>query len=180
MYVLFGHDNDLYFYYDRTDVHRCPTCRQLLSKWDEDLAVVPIGKFRKYDVGGSYDGVLVFSRRAKEVYEQDGMPGLCFIPLAHPDLFAVQANNIVQYDAARRGTRFERKCDACGRYTAVAGATPVYLMPGNTVPPLGFARTDVEFGSRDEKSPLFICGDEAAAILKAAKLKGLDLEKVKT
>ncbi len=180
MYVAFGHDNDLYFFDDRTDVRRCSACKQLLSKWDEDLTVVPIKKFRKLDVSSSYDGIKVFSSRAKMTYEQAGMTGLRFIPLAHPDLFAIQAHDIVHYDAQRRGTRFERKCEVCGRYDAVAGATPVYLKSGSTVPPLGFARTDVEFGSRDEKSPLFICGDEAAKILKAAKLKGLDLEKVKT
>jgi hypothetical protein len=179
MYVVFGHHNDLYFFDDRSDVRRCPVCKQLLAKWEEDLAVVPIKKFRKLDVGGSYDGIMVFSRRAKAIYEQAGMTGLRFIPLAHPDLFAIQANDIVDYDAKRRGTRFEEKCDVCGRYDAVAGATPVYLMPGSTVAPLGFARTDVEFGSHDEKQSLFICGDEAAKILKAAKLKGLDLEKVK-
>jgi hypothetical protein len=180
MYVVFPHDNDLYFFEGRTDVCRCPACKQLLTKWEEDLTVVPIKKFRKLDVGGSYDGIMVFSRRAKAIYEQAGMTGLRFMPLAHPDLFAIQANDIVQYDAHRRGTQFERKCAVCGRYDAVAGATPVYLTPDSTVAPLGFARTDVEFGSRDEKSPLFICGAEAAKILKEAKLKGLYLEKVKT
>lgn len=180
MYVLYGHDNDLYFFYERTDVRRCPACKHLLSKWDEDLTVVPIGKFRKYDVGSSYDGVTIFARRAKAIYEQAGMTGLRFTQLAHPDLFAVQASATVNYDAARRGTRFDKKCDICGQFESVVGATPVYLKPNSYVSPLGFARTDLEFASGDGKHPLLICGDEAAAILKAAQLKGLDLEKVKT
>lgn len=169
---------DLHFFYDRADVRRCPACKELLSKWDEDLTIVPIGKYRKYDIGASYDGVCIFSRRAKAVYDQAGMTGLQFTQLAHPDLFAVQASTIVQYDSVRRGTRFEKKCDVCGRYKYVAGATPAYLMPGSNVPPLGFARTDIEFASNDEKHPLLICGDEAAAILRAANLKGLELKKV--
>ncbi len=37
----------------------------------------------------------------------------------------------------------------------------------------------VEFASNDEKHPLLICGDEAAKILRATKLKGLELVKVK-
>ncbi len=178
MYIVYPHDNDLFFFEDRTDVRRCPACKELLCKWDEDLTVVPIGKFRKLDIGGSYDGVLMFSRKAKAVYEQSGMTGLQFTQLAHPDLFAVQASAIVRYDAIRRGTAFEQKCDICGRYKYVTGATPAYLMPGSSVPPLGFVRTDVEFASNDEKHPLLICGDEAAKILRAAKLKGLELVKV--
>jgi hypothetical protein len=177
---MFAHHNDLYFYDDRTDVRRCPVCKQLLAKWDEDLAVVPITKFRKLDISTSYDGIKVFSRKAKMTYEEAGMTGLRFIPLAHPDLFAIRANDIVHYDAKRRGTRFEEKCEVCGRYDVIVGATPVYLMPGSMVAPLGFARTDVEFGSHDERQSLFICGDEAAKILKAAKLKGLNLVKVQS
>lgn len=179
-YVVYGHFNDLYFFEDRTDVRRCPVCRHLLSKWEEDLTVVPIGKFRKLDVASSYDGVNMFSRRAKSVYEQAGMSGLQFTRLSHPDLFAVQATDIVRYDPTCRGARFIDKCDICGQFRFVGVGTPHVLMRGSTVPRLGFARTDLEFAEKDEKSPLLICGDEAAKILRAAKLKGLDLEKVET
>jgi len=180
MHAVFGHDNDLYFYYDRTDVRRCPACKHLLSKWDEDLAVVPIGKFRKYDFGCSYDGVHVVSTRFKRVYEETGMTGLQFTPPARPDLFAVKATAIVHYDPTCRGTRFLNKCETCGQFSFVGLGTPIVLMPGTTVPPLGFAQTDLEFAEKDEKSPLLICGDEAGMLLKHAKLKGLDLQKVKT
>ncbi len=179
MYVVYGHDNGLYFFYGRTDVRRCRVCGHLLAKWDEELRVALVSKFRKYDVGGSYDGVLVFSRRAKEVYEQACMTGLQFIPLDRPDLFAVRAKDVVQYDPTIRGTRFIDKCDTCGQFKFIGTGRPITLLPGNTVPPLGFAHTDLEFAEKDEKHPLLICGDEAAAILRAAKLRGLDLEKVK-
>ena len=180
MYIVYGHDMDLYFFYGRTDVRRCPTCRHLLRKWEEDLTCVPIKTFRKYDVGGSYDGILVWSSKAKAIYESAGMTGLRFIPLAHPNLYAVRAEPVVQYDSSCQYTRFENQCVTCGNWGFVGIGTPVVLMPGTVVPPLGFARTDLEFASKDEKSPLFICGDEAAKILKSAKLKGLDLEKIKT
>jgi hypothetical protein len=178
VYEVSGHDNGLFFFDDRTDVRRCRDCGHLLSKWDEDLTVVPIRKFRKYDVGGSYDGVLMFSRRAKAIYEQASMTGLQFTQLAHPELFAVWANAVVQYDPSSPGTRFLNRCDTCGQFHFVGCGTPVSLMPGSGVLPLGFARTDVEFAAKDEKFPLLICGDEAAKILKAAKLKGLELKKL--
>lgn len=169
---------DLHFFYDRKDVRRCTACGHLLSKWDEDLAIVPIGKYRKYDIGASYDGVCIFSRRAKAIYDQAGMSGLQFTPLAHPDLFAVQAKVIVHYDPTSPGTRFLDKCNICGLFGFVGTSSAGALVPGSEVPALGFARTDLEFAAKDEKHPLLVCGDEAAAILRAAKLKGLELKKL--
>jgi hypothetical protein len=178
MYLVYGHHNDLYFFDERTDLRRCTACGHMLSKWEEDLTVVPIGKFRKLDIGYSYDGVVVVSNKFKVLYEQSGMTGLQFTALSH-NLHAIRATEIILYDAIRRGTQFENKCDTCGQYESVVGATPAYFKPGSSVPPLGFARSDIEFATKDEKKPLLICGDDAGALLKGAKLKGLDLQKVK-
>jgi hypothetical protein len=38
-----------------------------------------------------------------------------------------------------------------------------------------FVRTDLEFGSLDEKHPLILCGVEAARVLRESQLKGVDL-----
>jgi hypothetical protein len=179
MYIVYGQHNDLYFFDERTDLHRCAACGHMLSKWEADLTVVPIKKYRRYDVGTSYDGVRVVSKRFKSLYEDSGMTGLLFTPLEH-DLYAIRAQDVVLYDQHCQGTRFEDKCEVCGEYESVVRGTPVCLMPGASVPALGFVRTDLEFATKDEKHPLTICGDEAAKILKAAKLKGLSLEKVKT
>ena len=180
MYIVRGHNMGLYFFDGRTDVRRCPTCQHLLRKWEEDLTCVPIKKFRKYDVGASYDGIDVWSSRAKAIYESAEMTGLRFIPLAHPNLYAARAEAVMHYDSSCPNTRFENQCMTCGNWEFVGIGTPVVLMPGSHVAPLGFARTDVEFAAKDGKQPLLICGDEAAKILKSAKLKGLDLEKIKT
>ena len=40
-------------------------------------------------------------------------------------------------------------------------------------------KTDLEFGSSDEKSPNELCGDEAARELQKARLRGVDLLPVK-
>ncbi|HRI68290.1 MAG TPA: hypothetical protein PK156_28870 [Polyangium sp.] len=145
-----------------------------------ELKVIPIHRRKKkYDISGSYDGVDVASRRFKDLYERSGMTGLQFKELGD-DAFAIRATNVVAFDAVRRGTKFEKKCDACGIYESVTGATPVYLLPGEVVPDMGFARTDLEFASGDEKHPLLLCGEGVAKILWAAKLKGIVLQKVKT
>jgi len=184
MYWFSESDNGLYFFYGRADVKRCPACEELLAKWDEDLTValnvIPIHRRkRRYDISSSYDGVSVVSRRFKELYDRTALTGLRFSDLGD-DAFAICATEVVQFDTQRRGTRLEKKCDVCGRYESVVGATPPCLLPGRVVSPLSFARTDLEFGSADEKSPLLLCGDDVAQILWAAKLKGVVLKKVKT
>ena len=159
----------------RSGVRRCTNCGELLAKWDEPLTGLRIKK-RRYDISCTYDGVTVVSHRFKDVYETNNLTGLKFIPLPDdPDFFQIQATDIVPFDANRRGTRFEKQCSVCGHYKSVVGATPVYLKDGSSIPDKGFVRTDLEFASDDEKSPLFLCGQTAGGILNAAKLKGLDL-----
>jgi hypothetical protein len=174
MFRISSQDNGLYFFRDREDVARCTVCGELLKKWEEDLASVSISKAPKYDLSYSYDGVLVATRRVKELIEHEGLTGMSFRPLQR-DLFAARPNDVVAFDAKRRGTRFEEKCEACGSYESVIGATPVLLRAGAVIAPNAFARTDLEFGSNDEKTPLVLCGDDAARALTKGKLRGVDL-----
>lgn len=159
----------------RPGVRRCPTCGALLTKWNDPLTGLVIKK-RRFDISITYDGVVVVSDAFKTAYDLNGLSGLWFVPL--PDdsaFFNIQATDIVAFDAERRGTRFIKQCDSCGQFESVAGATPIYLKEGSTIADLGFVRTDLEFGSEDEKHPLLLCGPSAGKALKHAKLKGLDL-----
>jgi hypothetical protein len=174
---MYGHDNDLRFFGERDDVKRCASCGALMAKWDEDLSHVPIPRRLRYDVSCSYDGVVVVSRSFREVYEKAGLIGLEFIQLAG-DALAVRAKRTVAFDAAKRGVSFIKKCDVCGQYESVKGAAPAFLRAGEVISERAFARTDLEFGSGDEKAPVLICGVYAADALEKAKLKGMDLEKV--
>jgi len=174
MYRVSAQDNDLYFFREREDVRRCATCRLLLDKWNEDLSSVPIAHLPKYDLSYSYDGVLVATRAFKEAVESAAIGGMIFRPLQR-GLFWAGPQSTVAFDAARRGTKFEDLCPTCGQYEAVTGAAPVYLADGVTVEGRVFVRTDLEFGSADEKSPVVLCSDEAQRELKRRKLKGVDL-----
>lgn len=88
-------------------------------------------------------------------------------------LFSARPTVVVEFNAEARKTQFEKRCPDCGTYEEVAGATPAFLKAGAVVPANGFARTDLEFGSGDEKMPLVLCGDEAAHVLKGQRLRGL-------
>ena len=79
------------------------------------------------------------------------------------------------FDAERRGTRFVNRCSSCGQYESIVGATPVYLKPGSNIRQNEFVRTDLAFGSEDEKSPLLLCGSVAARALKESPLGGVEL-----
>lgn len=177
-FVVYGHDNDLYFFRERPDVRRCPVCGALAQKWNETLAD-DIASHVALDVSASYDGVLVVSDRFRTVYDHAGLRGLRFtrVGKAH---WAITAERTVRFDAARRKTRFEDQCPSCGRFGSVSGATPAFLAEGEVVAPTEFVRTDLEFATGDEQHPLLICGGEAAHALRQARLSGLELRQVQT
>ena len=154
-------------------VNRCTVCRELLSKWDESLQGLVIRK-RKYDISTTYDGLSVASSRFKKVYTENKLTGLVYRQLPDdPEFFGVFSDQTVHFDAQRRGTKFGPVCPQCGRHFHVTGADPVMLKAGVNIPDLGFVRTDLEFGTGDEKHYLLLCGRKAGAILGKAKLKGL-------
>ena len=159
----------------RRGLRRCESCGELLAKWDEHLAGLVVKK-RKYDIGITYDGIVVVSQRFISAYESSHLYGLVFRQLPDdPEFFAVQATRIVEFDAPRRGTRFVKQCPTCGRYESIVGATPVYLKNGQSVAGDEFVRTDLEFGSNDEKNPLLLCGKVAEESMLKFKLKGVGL-----
>jgi hypothetical protein len=157
-------------------VRRCAVCGELLAKWDEKLTGLKLKK-RRYDVSGTYDGVVVVSEAFKAVYDSNHLEGLAFVPLPDdPVFFSINAITIVAYDFQRRQTSFGKKCQVCGKYEHVTGARPVFLKEGATIPASGFVRTDLEFAGGDEKHPLLLCGPSAGEVLRKAKMKGLYLE----
>lgn len=199
-FVIHGQDNDSYAFRDypvltknqlvyqglvpdmsgtsHEGLHRCKSCGELTSKWEEPLIGVIVKK-RKYDISMTYDGLLIVSDLFKSVYTVENLSGLQFRQLPDdPQFFAVHALRAVEFDAERRKTRFVKLCQFCGQYDSVAGATPVFLKTGSEVGEREFVRTDLEFGGGDEKHPLLICGKTASKAISNAKLKGLDLKPI--
>ncbi|MFV0445924.1 MAG: hypothetical protein ACK5Q5_20285, partial [Planctomycetaceae bacterium] len=152
---------------------RCSQCGELIDKWNDSLDSLVIRK-RKLDIGCTYDGITVVSCRFKSVCDTGYLLGLTFRQLPDdPEFFAVWPSRVVDFDADRRGTRFITQCSQCGSFESVVGATPVYLKPGWSIGVDEFARTNLEFGSADEKHPVILCGQRVATVLTAANLKGL-------
>lgn len=175
-FVLHGHDNDSYMLQGCTNLIRCPVCGELLQR-PRLVAAFRLGK--KRDVSATYDGYNVVSQRFVDEWQRIGGDGLEFAPLAEePGYFVIDANQEVGFDFERRKTRFEKHRPCCGRYHSVAGATPAFVKSPKDLPQTRAARTDVMFGSGDEKHPLIIIPLELGKALKRAKLSGLDLSDV--
>ena len=195
-YSVYGQDNDTYAFrqYPAITAHqrvyqavapdmsgitapgnrRCTSCGELLNKWEEQLKLVVARK--GFDIGSTYDGLTIVSRRFKVLCESATLTGLLFTELPNDsNLFSIRPLRSVEFDAERRKTRFINRCPSCNRYESVVGASPVYLKPGTAIGQREFVRTDLEFGSKDEKHPLILCGDIAAETLASSKLRGLDL-----
>jgi hypothetical protein len=157
---------------------RCAKCGELLDKWNEPLINLRIRK-RRFDMSTTYDGITIVSRRFIEVYREARLKGLEFKSLPNDDLFSrANASVILKLDAVRAETRFGKRCSKCKLFKEVTGAFPIVFVAGSKLAPRGFARSDLEFGYKDEKCPILVCGVEAAKILKAAKLKGMTIEAI--
>ncbi len=196
-YSVYGQDNDSYAFRDyppvtenqriyqeiapdmsaasRPELRRCKACGEILDKWAEPLSNLVVKK-RKYDIGSTYDGMTIVTTRFKDAYEAASLSGLEFRQLPNDaGFFAIRPHKWVVFDAERRKTRFINACPECHRFESVVGATPVYLKAGVEIGTHEFVRTDLEFGSNDEKHSLILCGQSAAHALQAARLAGLDL-----
>ena len=169
-------DNGLIAFHNRIEANRCEECGALLSKWDEKLPGFKVLNLKGLDISCTYDGIDIASALFKECYDSHKMIGLSFSPLAgNRPCFKVVGEIVVPFDAAKRATRFLNQCQVCGRYEEIIGATPVFLKAGSEVPDNGFARTDLEFGTGDRKSPMLLCGATAAVAFTNANLSGVDL-----
>jgi len=173
LHVVDGHHNDLYAFYGRTDVPRCPSCGNLIDKWNVDFIQVDVPASLRMDISMTYDGVTIVSAKFLQIVADNKLGGLRFHEVGN-GFSALLASRRVAFDSVSRRTKFESQCSTCGQFEAVAGATPAFLCPPVDVAPDEFVWTDVEFGTGNEKQPLLICGEVAGTALRRAKLKGLD------
>ena len=183
-FTLDGHYNGTYMY-EPTDVAltKCLHCgyrldffitnpNYTLKKTSKSLH---IGKAvsGQADLSATYDGQTIVSRQFRDFCLQQGYKGMQFVDFPKdPEYFHLIVMPEVAFDPVRRGTRFEDFCSVCGNYGSVIGANPAYLQ---VVEPLkdGFYRSDILFGSADNKNPLIIVGIDTKSKLRIAKLKGL-------
>jgi len=171
-YTLSGQDNDAYMFSKTETVERCVVCGYRLKF----LAFNPSYEAgnSKADFAATFDGFWIVSLRFKEFCLAEEYKDLSFGEFEKDKKhFNFGVSRIVEFDALKRQTRFENFCSACGNYESVIGATPSYLLISDVLKD-GFYRSDLLFGSGDEKHPLIFVGIETKAKLENTGLIGLE------
>jgi len=173
-------DNESIAFGERDGIERCFGCLNILNKWATPLTGLRLRK-RNFDVSTTYDGVAVVSKRFREWLKRHKLVGIELRELPADRTFhQLLATRSVAFDDIRRGVIREDQCPICHRYDSVARGYPVYLKPGEVIGAMEIVRTDLEFGTADEQSPILIAGEEAAELLRQSGLTGFYLEAVNT
>ncbi len=177
-YILYGQDNNLSFFANAPKNILCLHCGSCLdtSYYPKYL---PLKKEVK-DVSFTYDGRLIVSEKFKTFCDEYNVKGIeFFLVNEKPKFYFVSSNRFLNFDVEKRETRFENLCPYCSNYESVIGATPAFLKDIDVSIKEGFYRTDIEFGSGSEKSPLFIIGLRTKKLIMKQHFKGIEFEAIK-
>ena len=182
-YSLSGYDNDSFMcsstdriFENMEGLEVCPACgyRTNFSYINSEFRV----KRRTNDISYTYDGYCIVSLKFKEACERELFQGLQFIHLpSDKEYFYLDPSCVVEFDTEKRKTRFENKCEVCGNFESVAGATPAFIKGELTA---DICRTNIMFGSGNAKHPLILASKKAKETFEREKLKGVTLEEVRT
>jgi hypothetical protein len=173
-YNFGGHDGDAFFFEDRKASIFCPICGTLL---DRDFLPEGVRPRKKWDVCSSYENRTIVTERFKKWCESRKFDGLVFRQVCEtPPYYVLEPSNVLRFDPRR--ARFENKCAACGNYESIVLAGPFALL--NVQAPIeeGFFRTDLEFGSRWEKSPLIVVGVRTMDAIKQERFRLVEFEPI--
>jgi hypothetical protein len=90
----------------------CPTCGR---KTDPEFVNLKYkAKRRTWDIGATYDGYDIVSKRFREFCRKQRWEGMTFLPLpADKEFFVLRLSKILAFDSKRCGTRFEDRYPKC-------------------------------------------------------------------
>ncbi|MCU7845078.1 MAG: hypothetical protein KZQ93_14710 [Candidatus Thiodiazotropha sp. (ex Monitilora ramsayi)] len=158
------------------DLEVCPKCgyRTDFDYINKKFRV----KRRTNDISYTYDGYCVVSLKFKETCERAHLQGMQFNQLpSDKDYYVLKSTCVVKFDTERRKTRFESKCEFCGNHESIVGSTPAFIKSELNS---DICRTDVMFGSGNEKHPMILVSEKAKEVLEREKLNGVLVEEVRT
>jgi hypothetical protein len=199
-YSLSGHDNDSYMLGEETrraltDEERqffdwrfvkdgkqhpatCPKCGRKIDPGFVDPSF-HLSK-KSMDIGSTFDGYTIVSEKFKRFCESHEMRGIESIALpSQPKHYWFVIRNIIEVDTTKSlGIRFLYYCDWCQKYAGVFGTDGLRFKGVESPITEGIYRTDIEFAQAHEQHPIIVVGTEVAAAMKAAKFKGICLNKI--
>ncbi len=171
-YTISVTDGDIDFYQDAPGSCFCPKCKGILDNTYLPEKLRLSKKARVNDIFATYDGKTLISERAA-LFFKASFGDSCVLTCisAENPLFLVNPIPVIPFDAVRRETIFEERCDLCGFYQGVYGAKPAFLKRYEPLPH-GVYKTDIEFGSSAARHPLIIFGAPDKQLIKSFKFHG--------
>ncbi|WP_156521291.1 hypothetical protein [Halothiobacillus diazotrophicus] len=164
-YFIYGPDNGGIFLDGAPSDLFCPKCGLLLSS-GENYAPENLHTGRIYPFSFTNDNRPICSSEFVSTALTSDPDGVSFVGVSKDkDLFLVSPRRKVTLDYARRKTIFANKCNLCGHYAEIAGASPGFIKDASTIDPNGFYRTDVSFGSGKAQAPAVITGTRLKEII---------------
>jgi hypothetical protein len=136
-------------------------------------------KRKVYDLSFTYDHCCIVSLKFKEFCQREKYSGIKFgkFPL-EPNYFYLTVESIVKFETIEEGIRYENLCEKCGNYESIVAPGPTFIKDAEEPLGDGLYRTDLVFGSGNEKNPLLIIGIETYKKLKREKFKGLVYDEI--
>lgn len=175
-YTISASDIDAYFFEAAPKGVLCPKCKTRL-----DYTYVPenlnVPLVQEYDVVATYDSVKLFSKKFMDFVQDFVNPAPLFYQISKKPAYYYFLPQIeVPFDPIKRAVVYDCRCELCGGYRSIAGATPAPLKV-NALPGTGFFRTDMVFGG-PYKSPLIIVDPELKKALEKQDFRGLYFKEV--
>jgi len=174
-YAISGPDNGSTMYDEHDFGPLCENCGQYIG--DQRTANLEIVISRQnFDFSYTYDGWCIVSQNFRDFCLRNSYSGLRFgaLPLS-PGFYSFAIYREVTFDSDRRKTRFLNKCPLCGNYDSIVGAFPVFLEDVDRALEDGFFRTDLVFGSGNQKAPVYLVGCTTKTKLDLEKFSGLEV-----
>jgi hypothetical protein len=169
-------DGGAFFFSDRKSTIFCPICGTLL-----DRAYLPQGVSprKRLDICSTYENRILVNDRFRRWCVEHITSALVFRQVnSNPAYYHLEPVEIVRFDSVRAKTRFLDKCSRCGNYESVVGIDPPGLLDVHGPIEEGMFRTDLEFGSRWEKSPLIVIGVRTKELMEPMGFRGLDFREI--
>lgn len=179
-YTISAQDNGAYFFNECSKNVLCPKCGTCTDySWYPDKLELT-ENIQVKDASCTYDCRLIVSEKFKIFCSEQEYEGIYFYKVSEkPVLYYMIPGKIISFDSDRRKTRFINKCEICGGYESIVGATPAFLRDNSKVDD-GLFRSDLAFASGKEKFPIIIIGSETYRKMKEYQLTGVEFKKIES
>lgn len=182
-FSISGMDNDSEFYYNNDALLKyCSSCGLIINRAEAIAASISSFRLKKknYTLSFCWDGPAIASEKFVEIVRINELKGLSFIHLPNSEgYYLVKIDNLLHYDFAFNPYLFlKEKCSLCGQWYEVAKIRPIKVIDSDEqkMESANFYRTDLEYGEKVRRAPLFLATENIPDVFKKEKIKDVFFE----